>query len=95
MLAGKIDAVEDSPATVMLAANPVKLAQQRKRSATGAAAAAAAAGAVPSGIQLPGSPGSSAGAPAPASPARVRQGLDRQAGLAPASNRLHTASGDQ
>jgi hypothetical protein len=94
VLAGKADCAEEPAATVMLAANPVKLAQQRKRSANGASAAASSS--VGSGVpgnsaaggglvlQLPGSP-ASAGPGTAAS--RVRQGIEKQH-----TSRLRTAS---
>lgn len=98
VLAGKVDAAEEPATAVMLAANPVKLAQQRKRSANGAAAAAAGAGSgVPGSsaaggllsLQLPGSPGggSGVGGGPPTAASRVRQGLEKQH-----TSRLRTAS---
>ncbi|WIA38240.1 hypothetical protein OEZ86_001583 [Tetradesmus obliquus] len=97
VLAGKVDAAEEPATAVMLAANPVKLAQQRKRSANGAAAAASAGGGVPGSsaasgllsLQLPGSPsgGSGVGGGPPTAASRVRQGLEKQH-----TSRLRTAS---
>jgi hypothetical protein len=92
VLAGKADAAEEPIATVMLAANPVKLAQQRKKSANGGITVApATAGGGMSGsstaaggsvtLQLPASPAGGCAA------SRVKQGMEKQQ-----TSRLRTAS---
>jgi hypothetical protein len=93
VLAGKADAAEEPTATVMLAANPVKLAQQRKKSANGGTtvAAGSAAGGGMSGssaaaggmvsLQLPASPAGGGAA------LRAKQGVEKQQ-----TSRLRTAS---
>jgi hypothetical protein len=96
VLAGKADAAEEPTATVMLAANPMKLAQQRKQSANGAAGTAAAGVSGVSGsstaggflaLQLPGSPASGVAAGPASAASRAMQGLEKQH-----TSRLRTAS---